>query len=173
MPSLLDTLSPGELLHASHINRIDTSPVIGQQRSQWSTDNLTPIHHRNRVPEKPVAVRENRVVHAQVLQDLDHGQRRTGQDTLLQAPVTVQEANILEQVEDISVAEALDIFTDISNLLQVLVLAVVENWVVDDDAVDGVVGVGGQDGAFEFFAVNFAQGELASTADDVSGIFGV
>ena len=70
-------------------------------------------------------------------------------------------------------AETLDVFTDVGNLLEVLVLAVVEDRVVDDDAVDGVIGVGGEDGAFELFAVEFAQGELASTAYDVSGIFGL
>ena len=67
-------------------------------------------------------------------------------------------------------AEALDVFADVGDLLQVLVLPVVEDGVVNDDAVDGVVSVGGQDGAFELFPVEFAQGELASTAYDVSGI---
>ena len=67
-------------------------------------------------------------------------------------------------------AEALDVFTDVGDLLQVLVLAVVEDGVVDDNAVDGVIGVGSQDGAFELFPVEFAQRKLASTAYDVSGI---
>ena len=84
----------------------------------------------------------------------------------------VQEADVLEEVEDVPVGEAFDVFVDGGDLLQVLVLAGVENGVVDDDAVDGVVGVGGQDGAFELFAVDFAQGESASTADDGSGTWG-
>jgi hypothetical protein len=41
------------------------------------------------------------------------------------------------------VAEALDILVHVDDLLQVLVLAVVEDGVVDDDAIDGVVFVGG------------------------------
>jgi hypothetical protein len=40
-------------------------------------------------------------------------------------------------------AEAFDVFMHVDDLLEVLVLAVVEDWVVDDYAVDGVVVVCG------------------------------
>jgi len=43
------------------------------------------------------------------------------------------------------VAEAFDIFVHVDDLLQVLVLAVVEDGVVDDDAVDFRVSVGSED----------------------------
>lgn len=56
-----------------------------------------------------------------------------------------------------------DVLGYVHNLLQVLVLAVVENGVINDYAVDGVVGVGGQDGFFDFFFVDVAAGVLEAT----------
>ena len=50
-------------------------------------------------------------------------------------------------------AQTLDVFTDVGDLLQVLILTVVEDGVVDDDAVDSIVGVGGQYRALELFTV--------------------
>lgn len=63
-------------------------------------------------------------------------------------------------------AETLDVFGNIDNLLQVLVLAVVEDRVVDDDAVDIVVGVGGQDGTFDIVAGDFVEGVLEATIEE-------
>lgn len=54
----------------------------------------------------------------------------------------VEEPDVLVHVEDVAVAEALDILLDIHDLLQVLVLPVVEDRVVDNDAVDFRIGVG-------------------------------
>lgn len=95
------------------------------------------------MPEQPVPVGKNRVVDVQVLEDLDVGQRRAGQDALLELGLRVQEADVLVHVEDVAVAEAFDVFVHIDDLLQVLVLAVVEDGVVDYYAVDVGVGVGG------------------------------
>jgi len=49
-------------------------------------------------------------------------------------------------------------------LLQVLVLAIVENWVVDDDTVDGIVVICGQDGFLDVVAGNFAEGVFEATS---------
>lgn len=59
--------------------------------------------------------------------------------------------------------EPLDILADVRDLLQILVLAVVEDGVVHDNAVNGVVVVGSQDMLFEIFAVDFAQSEFETT----------
>lgn len=93
------------------------------------------------MPEQSVPVRQNGVVNPQILQNLDDRQGRARQDTLLQ-PRLVEEADVLIHVEDVPVTEALDILADVRDLLQILVLAVVEDGVVHDDAVDGVVVVG-------------------------------
>lgn len=113
--------------------------------------------------EQAVTGGQNGVVDIEVLEDLDSGQRGTGQDALLALGLGVQETDVLVHVEDVTVAEALNIFGDIDDLLQVLVLAVVEDRVVDDDAVDVVVGVGGQNGFFDVVAGDFAEGVLEST----------
>ena len=52
--------------------------------------------------------------------------------------------------------EPLDIFAYICDLLQVLVLSVIENWIVDDDPIDIAIGICSEDSAFELFAVDFA-----------------
>lgn len=58
-------------------------------------------------------------------------------------------------------AQTLNIFRDIYNLLQILILSVVENRVVDDDAIDIVVCVRSEDGVFDFVA----RDEAACIAD--------
>ena len=60
-------------------------------------------------------------------------------------------------------AETLDILADIDNLLQVLVVTVVEDRVVDDDAVDVRIGVGGKDGLFDIVAGDLTEGVLEAT----------
>lgn len=77
--------------------------------------------------------------------------------------LTIQEANVLVHVEDVLVAQAFHVLGHVDNLLQVLVLSVVEDWVVNNDAVDGVVSVGGQDGFFDVVAGDFAERILEST----------
>lgn len=51
---------------------------------------------------KPVTVREDSVVNPQILEDLDHGQWGTRQDTLFRVG-RVEEANILVHVENVTV----------------------------------------------------------------------
>jgi len=48
-------------------------------------------------------------------------------------------------------------------LLEILVLTVIENWIVDYYAIDGIVMVCGYNSIFELFAVNFAEFELETT----------
>ena len=60
--------------------------------------------------------------------------------------------------------EALDVFGDVHDLLEVLVLSVVENGIVDYDAVDIIVRIGGQERIFDLVTVNLAQAIPESTA---------
>lgn len=68
-------------------------------------------------------------------------------------------------VENVAVAEAFDVLVHVDDLLQVLVLAVVEDGVVDDDAVDFGVGVSGEDGFFNVVARDVAEGVAESAVD--------
>jgi hypothetical protein len=61
------------------------------------------------------------------------------------------------------VTEALDVFRYVNDLLQVLILPRVEDWVVDYDSVDGRVGVGGDYGVFDIIFGYFAEGVVVST----------
>jgi hypothetical protein len=75
----------------------------------------------------------------------------------------VQEADVLVHVEDVTMAETLNILADIDDLLQVLVLTVVEDRVVDDDAVDVRIGVRGNEALFDIVAGDLTQGVLEAT----------
>ena len=59
--------------------------------------------------------------------------------------------------------ESLNVFEDIDNLLQVLILAVIEDWIVDDDTINGGVSVRGQDSFFNVITGNFTKRILEST----------
>ena len=115
------------------------------------------------MPEQPIPIRQDRVVDIQVLEDLDVRQRRARQDALLALRLAVQESDVLVHVEDVAVAEPFDVFVHVHDLLQVLVLAVVEDRVVDDYAVDVWVDVGGEDGFFDGVAGDVAEGVAEAT----------
>lgn len=115
------------------------------------------------MPEQPIPIRQDRVVDIQVLEDLDVRQRRARQDALLAFRLAVQEPDVLVHVEDVAVAEPFDVFVHVHDLLQVLVLAVVEDRVVDDYAVDIWVGVGSENGFFDGVAGDVAEGVAEAT----------
>jgi hypothetical protein len=62
-------------------------------------------------------------------------------------------------VEEVGVAEALDVLGEGDRLLDVavLLLVVAPDGVVDQDAVDGVVLVGGHDSLLEVFLIDLAE----------------
>ena len=115
------------------------------------------------MPKQPIPIRQDRVVDVQVLEDLDVRQRRARQDALLALRLAVQESDVLVHVEDVAVAEPFDVFVHVHDLLQVLVLAVVEDRVVDDYAVDIWVGVGSENGFFDGVAGDVAEGVAEAT----------
>ena len=76
----------------------------------------------------------------------------------------IEEADVLVHVEDVAVGEAFDVFGDVDDLLEVLVLAVAEDGVVDYYAVDFVICICVDDCIFEEFAVDFAELEGEATS---------
>lgn len=118
--------------------------------------------------EETVAVGQDCVVDVEVLEDLDIRQGGAGQDRFLALGLAVQEADVLVHVEDVAVAQALDVFGYVDDLLQVLVLAGAEDGVVDDYAVDVVVGVGVQDGLFDVVAGDLAHGVLEAAEKGIA-----
>lgn len=164
MRPLLDPLTPRKLLHTRNINTINARTVISQQRRKRPANDLRAIDHANRMSEQPVPIRQDRVVDVQVFEDLDVGEGRAGEDALLSLSLGVEEPDVLVHVEDVAVTEALDVLLNVDDLLQVLVLSVVEDRVVDDDAVDLGVGVGGKDRFFDLVARRFAEAIAEATA---------
>lgn len=168
MTAVLQTLATSELLDTGDINTVHTSTVIGQQRGQWTANNLRAIHHTDSVTEQTVTIGKDSVVDVEVLENLDVGQRGTRQDALLALGLRVQEADVLVHVEDVTVAKTLDILADIDDLLQVLVVTVVEDGVIDDNAVDVGVAVGGDDGLFDVVLGNLAEGILEAAVQGIT-----
>jgi hypothetical protein len=105
------------------------------------------------------------IVYPEVLEDLDHGKRSAWKHALLRIGV-VKEADVLVHIENVLVREALDIFVDGHNLLQVLILTVPEDGIVDDYAVHGRVVVRVDEGVLEKFAVDFAELKGEATVAD-------
>lgn len=68
-------------------------------------------------------------------------------------------------VEDVSVAEAFDVFFDGDELLEVLILSRVEYGIVDNDAVDSFILVRRDDVGFDLFSVYLPQQEAEATID--------
>jgi hypothetical protein len=63
------------------------------------------------------------------------------------------------------VAQPFDVFGDGDDLLEVLVLAAVPDGVVDYDAIDGGIRVGGEDCFFNVVGVDLAELELEATRE--------
>lgn len=105
----------------------------------------------------------------EVFKDLNHSQRSARKDRFLALGLRIQEADVLVHVEDVAVAKALHILRYIDDLLQVLVLSVVENRVVHDDAVDFLVGIGGEDGIFNVVLGDFTKSITESTEQRLKG----
>lgn len=142
--ALADALAARELLHARHVDAVHARAVVGQQGRERPAHDLGAVDHAHGAAEQTVPVGQDRVVDVQVFEDLDHGERRARQDRLDRLPV-VEEPDVLVHVEDVLVAQALDVLAHRDNLLQVLVLSVVEDRVVHDDSVHRGVVVGRHD----------------------------
>ena len=153
------TLASAESLHTSHINRVDLSTIVCQQSSQGSSNNLTPVDDRNPSSPKSLSVIQDGVVDVQVLEDLDHGQRSAWQDGLLGVVGRIEEADVLVHVVAELWRKALDVLVHVDDILDGTIAGGVEDRVVDEDAVDAVVGVCVADGLFELFTLDLAEGE--------------
>ena len=64
--------------------------------------------------------------------------------------------------------ESLDVLGHVDNLLEVLVVPVVEDWVVDDDSVNGWVRVGREDCFFNAFSRDGAEGIFEATEETLA-----
>ena len=94
-----------------------------------------------------------------MLERLDDGERGAGQDRLLAVRGRVEEADVMVHVEEVCVAEALNVLGQGDGLLDVAILLRVggPDGVVDNDAVDGAVVVGDDDGLLEVLLVDLAE----------------
>lgn len=62
-------------------------------------------------------------------------------------------------------AQTLDVLAHIDNLLQILILAVAEDRVVDDDAIDRVISVGCDQRVLDVVFVDFTERVVESTVE--------
>lgn len=162
---LTDALAASEDLDAGDVDGVDGGAVVGEQSSERATVNLATVDDGDGLAEQAVAVGEDGIVDLQVLEGLDDGERSAGEDGLLQVGGRVEEADVMVHVEEVGVAETFDVFGEGDGLLDVLVLAVVADpdGVIDEDAVDVVVVVGGDDALLEVFLVDLAEIEVEAT----------
>jgi hypothetical protein len=157
---LLEATSTAEVLHTGDIDRVDFSAVVGKKRCERTTDDLAAVDDSDTTSEETLAVVQEGVVHAKVFQDLDASQRRARQDGLLQVVGRIEETDVLVHVADQLWRETLDILVHADGPLEGAIALGIENGVVNDHSVDGIVGVGVSEFVLEVFAFNFTQGEV-------------
>lgn len=94
-----------------------------------------------------------------ILEDFDYSEWCTGEDRL-SLLLFIEEAYVLVHVENVLVCKTFDILGKGDTFLKILVLPVVVDRVVYNDAVDIVVRIGGYDGLFDLILSNSRQGIL-------------
>jgi hypothetical protein len=145
----LESGAAREHLHVRDVDAVDCCAVVGEEGSEGATDDFRAVDYGDCAAVEAVSVGEDGVVDAEVLEDLYGCEGGAGKDGL-QRLSGVEEADVLVEVEDVAVGETFDVFVESDKLLDVAILGGAEDGVVDEDAVDGGVGVGGLDGVFEF-----------------------
>lgn len=109
MAWLADALAAGEELDAGDVDAVDGGAVVGEQGGQRAAIDFAAVDHGDGLAEKAVAVGEDGVVDLQVLQGLNDGEGSAGEDGLLAVGGCVQEALVVVHVEQVGVAETLDV----------------------------------------------------------------
>lgn len=99
---VLETLATGVLLGAGNINGVHSSTVIGQQGRERTTNDFTSIDDGDGLTVESVTVGDQGIIHAEVLEDLDHSQGRAGQNTLLGLGL-IEKADIVVHVLNVDV----------------------------------------------------------------------
>lgn len=100
-----------------------------------------------------------------MLEDLDDGERRAGQNRLLLVLGCVEEASVVIHVVKMLVAETLDVLGQVDGFLDVLVVSrvLVEDRVVDDDAIDFLLLVSLHDFLFKVVLFDGSEIEVEAT----------
>ena len=75
----------------------------------------------------------------------------------------VKKPVILVQIKNVLVTESLDIFADICDLLEVLILTIIKDRIVDDNTINAIIMIRGQYMTFQVFAVDLSQLEFYAT----------
>ena len=69
----------------------------------------------------------------------------------------IKKTLIVVQFKDIAMAETLDVFHDVCDLLQVLVLTIAKYWIVHNDAIYAIIFIGCYDIRFEVFPIDLSK----------------
>ncbi len=120
--------------HPADVDRVDGGAVVGEHRGERAADDLRAVEDDGDLAVELVADGPRAVVSAEVLHDLDHGERRARQHALL-ARVVVDRPDVVVQRVPVAVVEALDVLLEADHVAQVVVDRPAEDGVVDDDAV--------------------------------------
>lgn len=75
------------------------------------------------------------------------------------------------QLKNIAMTETLDIFADVCDLLQVLVLTIAKDRVVHKDAIYTTIFVCCQNIGFKLFPINFSKFKFEATESSLSELF--
>jgi hypothetical protein len=161
-----DSLPTSEDIHAIQINGVDFGAVICEESRKWPANDLRAVYNGDGFAKQTISVREDGVVDLEIFQNFDYGEWRAGENRLL-GFLLIEKSDILIHVEEIVVAESFDIFCGIDKVLNVTVLpgGSRENRVVNDNTVDGLVGIGIDDFLLDVFLLNGPEAEIKATGE--------
>lgn len=165
----LDTLPTSEDIHAIEINGVDFGTIIGEESCKWPTDDFRAVDNGDGFAKQTVSIREDGVIDLEIFQNLDYGEWGARENRLL-GFLLIEEPNVLVHVEKVVVAESFDIFCGIDKVLDIAVLSrgSRENGVVNNDAVDGLVGIGINDFLLNIFFLDSPEGEIKATGEKLA-----
>ncbi len=104
--------------------RVHFRAVVCEQGGQWPAVDLAAVDDGDGLPKQSVAVSEDGVVDLNMLESLDDGQRRAGQNGFLLVRRRVKETDIMIHVVDVLVAKTLHVLVQRHYLLDVSIMMV-------------------------------------------------
>lgn len=163
----LDSLAAGKDIHAIKINGVDLGAIICKEGCEWPTDYLGAVDNGDGFAKEPISIRKDRVVNLKIFKDLNYREWRAGENRL-QGVLLVKEADVLVHVEKIFVAEAFHVLLCADKVLDVSILTRCsrENWVVNNDTMDRLVGISIDYFLFDIFLLDSLEAELEATGEE-------
>mmetsp|Transcript_6861 Transcript_6861/g.22656 ORF Transcript_6861/g.22656 Transcript_6861/m.22656 type:complete len:302 (+) Transcript_6861:257-1162(+) len=149
--------------HVVDVHRVDQRAIVRQHRRQRPPHHLGAVVQHNCLAGELLANGQLLLVGAEVVEDLEDGEGCAGEDGLPVAQVG-EHADVVVQRVAVPVVQALDVLLHRDDVAQVVINRAAKDGIVDNDAVDGRVLVGLDDGVLQIHPLHLTQLVLDAVA---------